>query len=349
MTEQEARRILGISAETDMQEIKKRYRRLMLQAHPDAADPSGGSCGSHTLRAQEINLAYSLLKQGGSRDASASQERPAAEKGSSAFRKKSRAAWNAPVNPQAYTEREILHYAENSEGTVLGNFCVARGKYLWTTEEDFPLFLLSISQCAKGLLDTLENSFYGQEGSSAFSPSPARRALRSQTLAELVYLLAQQFIDSSALLRELSRKQRSDKNGASIFYFSAMLETEAGAPAPEEGALLSPAGLRRHRLYLKDPSGQLLGYLSFPDDRLYYVIIPLFEQRRVQVRIQVQESPGPQSQAGAKSSGAEKKKGAGRYRRLHLWVKLLPEIGNGRPESLNLQIEQLLTRYRQAL
>lgn len=42
MTEQEARRILGISAETDMQEIKKRYRRLMLQAHPDAADPSGG-------------------------------------------------------------------------------------------------------------------------------------------------------------------------------------------------------------------------------------------------------------------------------------------------------------------
>ena len=37
MTEQEARRILGISAETDMQEIKKRYRRLMLQAHPDAA------------------------------------------------------------------------------------------------------------------------------------------------------------------------------------------------------------------------------------------------------------------------------------------------------------------------
>lgn len=128
-----------------------------------------------------------------------------------------------------------------------------------------------------------------------------------------------------------------------------MLETEAGAPAPEEGALLSPAGLRRHRLYLKDPSGQLLGYLSFPDDRLYYVIIPLFEQRRVQVRIQVQESPGPQSQAGAKSSGAEKKKGAGRYRRLHLWVKLLPEIGNGRPEGLNLQIEQLLTRYRQAL
>ena len=61
MTEQEARRILGISAETDMQEIKKRYRRLMLQAHPDAADPSGGSCGSHTLRAQEINLAYSCL------------------------------------------------------------------------------------------------------------------------------------------------------------------------------------------------------------------------------------------------------------------------------------------------
>ena len=102
MTEQEARRILGISAETDMQEIKKRYRRLMLQAHPDAADPSGGSCGSHTLRAREINLAYSLLKQGGSRDASASRRGPAAEKAAALFGKRA-----APHETSPSTRRHI--------------------------------------------------------------------------------------------------------------------------------------------------------------------------------------------------------------------------------------------------
>jgi hypothetical protein len=77
-----------------------------------------------------------------------------------------------------------------------------------------------------------------------------------------------------------------------------------------------PSRLKKHRLYLKNHSGNELGYLSFLDDRLYYVIIPLFEQKKVQIRV----------------------KYTGYKRKLHLWVKLSNESVSSMPESVNLQI-----------
>lgn len=50
------------------------------------------------------------------------------------------------------------------------------------------------------------------------------------------------------------------------------------------GSTLYPAGVSNHRLYLRNKSGQIIGYLSFKDDRLYYVIIPLLEQNKAQVK-----------------------------------------------------------------
>ena len=37
--------------------------------------------------------------------------------------------------------------------------------------------------------------------------------------------------------------------------------------------------LRNHRLCVRNRQGQELGYLSFQNDRLYYVVVPLFEQK----------------------------------------------------------------------
>ena len=297
MTEQEARRILGVSPEADFDEIKKRYRRLMLQVHPDT-DIRGEK--QLTAHAQRNNLAYETLKKGNSGKipfSSPYQDQRTGQKDSrkekqekdSGFhaRKASRPGWDAPVNLHAYSEREILHYAEDADGSVLGTFCIAKGKYLWTVEEDFPLFLLSISRCAKALLDEAEDRLVRQE-----IPARLNQTLpRSQVLADLVYLLAQQFIDST---------------------------------------------------------GRELGYLSFPDDRLYYVIIPLFEQRRVQVRIRAAGTQETASRPG-KPQGSRKKKDAGRYRHLHLWIRFSAESGSSLPENLNLQIERLLADYRQAL
>lgn len=369
MTEQEARRILGVSPEADFDEIKKRYRRLMLQVHPDT-DIRGEK--QLTAHAQRNNLAYETLKRGncGKSFSSPHQDQRTGQKenqkekqeknrGTHAW-KGSRPRWDAPVNLHAYSEREILHYAEDADGSVLGSFCIAKGKYLWTVEEDFPLFLLSISRCAKALLDEAEDSLYQDSlrrdslyfrkgaADTVSSFSSGQTLPRSQVLTDLVYLLAQQFIDSTGLLEQLAKRKTADSSGNPVFYLPAMLETAPCLLPPEGGTPLYPARLNRHRLYLKDASGQELGYLSFPDDRLYYVIIPLFEQRLVQVRIRAAGTQETASQPG-KMQRNRKKKDAGRYRHLHLWIRFSSEAGSSLPENLNLQIERLLAEYRQAL
>lgn len=206
----------------------------------------------------------------------------------------------------------------------MGSFCIAEGKYLWTVEEDFPLFLLSIYHCSKQLLDEIDAS----------SGAKAEPTNRNHIQAELTYLLAQQFIDGAALLKEFAKEEKDDKD--EIYYIAAMLEPSNIAVLLETGEMLYPSKIRQHKLYLENQTGQELGYLSFSDDRLYYIVVPLFEQKRVQVRVQTAE----------RQPGKTKRK-AGGYQNLHLWLKLYSENTVYMPENLNLQIEQLLIQYKQ--
>lgn len=308
MTRKEACRILGIAPDAETAEIKKRYRQIMRQVHPDGGAPEG----NHAYSAQEVNLAYEILRRETGRGI---QGRECPEK----WKK-----MNAPMNPNAYRERQVFYYAEDQEGNILGSFPVARGKYLWKTEEDFPLFLLSMYQCGKELLDEIDDRLRRRE----------LTALRQEIQPELTYLLSQQFIDGLALLGELAREKESAQEGSRIFYIPSMLELTEKGRETEKGEILSPSCLKKHRLYLKNQTGQELGYLSFLDDRLYYVIIPLFEQRRVRIKLQ--------------AAGEPEKKGrrkAGGYQKLHLWLKVSEENTGSLPDSLNLQIEGVLQKY----
>lgn len=322
MTEREAYKILGISPEAGQDEIKKSYRQLMLRVHPDMTPADSGKDSRY---AQEINTAYAVLKK------KCIKKEKTFRKSKNHFRKeKPDVSWDAPVNVHAYREREILHYAEDHTGTVLGHFCIARGKYLWKTEEDFPLFQLSIYRCGKQLLDEIDQIFHQER-------IPANR---NRIQAELTYLLAQQFIDGTALLREISKEQTADPEGQEIFYLPAMLEASDGTVI-NAGETLYPAALRQHRLYIKNHAGKELGYLSFPDDRFYYIVIPLFEQKRARVKIQAAETPPGKKQASGKRNSS-----AG-YRSLHLWIKLCFGDSCTMPENVNLQIEKLLKTYKQ--
>ena len=329
MTIPQAYRLLGLAPGASQEELKKRYRQLMHQVHPDAMPGSAAafenSSGSSSemapeklrlLRPQEINLAYGLLKK------EINHCKP-----QSASVKPSASAWNAPLNPQAYRSREILHYAEDSEGEILGSFCITKGKYLWQMEEDFPLFLLSLYRLSKELLDEAEASCSG---------SRTRRdlqKLRQQIQPELTYLLAQQFLDCSAILKELAVKEGSVCEGESVYSMAAMLEAKSSRRPVllKEGEFLLPSALRNHRLFVRNRQGQELGYLSFQDDRLYYIVVPLFEKKKVQVRIQVLR-PGA----------------SGGYYHLRLWTKLLSQTKQEMPENLNVEIKALLGQYRKA-
>lgn len=317
MTAQKAYQILGILPGTGKDEIKKRYRKLMTQVHPDV----GVSLQeSYRYSAQEINSAYAVLMKEKSlnhKDSSyAGKNRTSGDK--------KNAVWDAPVNGNAFIEREVLQYAEDYDGTVLGSYCVTRGKYLWKTDEDFPLFLLSMYQCGKELLDEIDAKLHREEDMRK----------RQQFQPELTYLLAQQFIDASALLAELVKEKEVRANGDKVFYLSSMLELSNRAVSVKAGEALYPSCIRNHKLYLKNQAGKELGYLSFSDDRLYYLVIPLFEQKRAQVKIEAAEMK------------MEKRRKNARYQKLDLWVKLLGTDISRMPENLNLQIEKLLEEYR---
>ena len=337
MTRTRACQILGISANAERTEIKKIYRQLMHQVHPDTD-------AFHTIEyaytVQEINEAYAFLcKPGNVRGKSArsgskdfSQKNTYSKKtsnassssrtGNTSSKSPKKKRWNAPLNPTAYTERNIYHYVEDYDCSIIGSILLDTGKFLWQPEEDFPLFLKSIMECSKKLLDEAEQQ-------TEYTPNPTRRA---EVQAKLVYLLAQQFIDASETLKLLIKP--SIKETCNIYHIPAMLELSLQAPALPAGVTLYPAAITRHRLYLKTSDGQNAGYLSFHDDRLYYIVIPLFEQRRAQVKIRI-----------AKEPQQKKSRNSNRYKNLDFWLKVPHTTASTFPENISLQIKSLLHDY----
>ena len=111
--------------------------------------------------------------------------------------------------------------------------------------------------------------------------------------------------------------------------------------SPESGFIkagmkLFPVGIKKHRLYLMTRLGKEAGYISFKDDRLYYVLIPILEQKRAMVKIEVSSKQDRHNTMGEK-----------KYKNIDLWVK----IGNNAtfPENINMRIEDLLNRYRESV
>ena len=101
MTEREAYRILGLHPGAGEPEIKRKYRKLMQQAHPDAA------AGNPLHDARKLNAAYAFLKK------TLSGNTPGLGDGSEGNRRtkfsgRQNFGWDAPVNSSAYREREIL-------------------------------------------------------------------------------------------------------------------------------------------------------------------------------------------------------------------------------------------------
>ena len=176
-----------------------------MQVHPDkvrrrSAQSSDLPCRESDTDSQEhqaapfttphdariINQAYNLLQRSW-RKTRNSREAHASSDGQDFQKKTARSTgkWDAPCNPYAYHPREIYCRAEDAEGLPIGIFTIARGKYLWSQDEEFPLFLKSVYQCGSELLKEADVS----------QKREADDSRRQRALGELTYLLAQQFID----------------------------------------------------------------------------------------------------------------------------------------------------------
>lgn len=155
---------------------------------------------------------------------------------------------------------------------------------------------------------------------------------RAVIKAQLAYLLAQQYIDATYTLNELITPVK--QNNAQIFYIDSMLEMLANAPFLRAGMTLYPQSLKNHRLYLKTKSGNAAGYISFRDDRLYYIIIPLLEQKRAQVKVEI-----------AARQDKNNTRHNVKYKNLDFWIRISDDNSGTFPESINMQIEEILTKY----
>ena len=333
MTPETAYRILGLPVAADRAQIKKTYHQLLHRIHPDT-DAFETAAYPYTI--QELNEAYALLCKNtkgnaGRRPAARSSRQTAT---TSARTKKRQASgnsthtgWSAPENPTAYADRDIYHYVEDSDGTKLGTFVIASGKYLWTPEEDFPLFLKSMFGCSDRILSQLDQQI--------------RRDFVTQNRlavqAELSYLLAQQFINLSGTLARLLASSSSETDNGTVYTVPAMLETTDATAALRSGMLLYPSGIKKHRLFLQTGRQQAAGYVSFKDDRLYYVLIPLLEQKRAQVKISV----APLTRSCTRHNHARR----GTYRDLDFQIRLPKDSAVTFPESIQLQIDALLQQY----
>lgn len=301
MTKKEAVRILGIADNFTKETLKKRYRALMMVAHPDA-----GAENAYPFDARDINAAYEYLLLYQDKKVGTT--------------KKKVQKWNAPENPNAYVERDIYHTVEHADGEPIGRAVIDSGKYQWIADEEFSLFLASLFACSKQIVDNLSE----------------RKRDETKLLllqAELTYLLAQQFVDSKSVLQQLAKTVT--ENEQTIYQVDAMLSINERAKKLARIDYLMPARLVEHKLYVSDQAGNELGYLSFADDRLYYAIIPLFERKAVQVRMQRKKD--------------EIKHFRGKpYFDICLEIRLLPEEKVYMIESINLEIEQLLQHYMES-
>ena len=293
MIYEDACRILDLSGEEPAMMIKKRYRQLMHQVHPDAL---GDRKADVPYCAWEINAAYELLMK---RKASLRRTEQTPPSGS-----KARNRWQAPQNEHAYMERNI--YADH--------ICIASGKYYYSEEETFPMFLYSIYHCSRKMLEGFPDT------------------LIQKYLGEAAYLLSQQFVNRDMILK---RYETDISAKGMIYYFPAMLETVGRGYAYAPGTVLAPGRVQNHRLYLKSPSGKEAGYLSFHDDLIYYALIPLFEQRIAEIKVRVSGSAYGHNNVRAV-----------KVRTLDLWVRLSTEHMKQIEVRLSEQIKALLNQCR---
>lgn len=342
----QAYEILGVADNADRNEIKRKYRELMHKVHPDACAYNTDTnqddihnSNSYNYSAYEINEAYSVIceyidsnskntfntgysfydshEYGNNTDFHSQHSDWRASSDEREY------GWDAPENDNAYCNRSIYHYVEDYDGRNIGSFKIAHGRYIWTVEEDFKLFIRSIFECSEKLLGDIERQLD--------KSCDADKKLVIQ--AELAYLIAQQFIAATDTLGKILTSLESDDS--EIFYVTSMLEVRQDAPFIKAGMTLYPSGIRRHRLYLMTKSGQEAGYVSFRDDRLYYILIPILEQKRALVKIEVSRK---QDRLNTRQPN--------KYKNLDLWIKMKDNDDNKFPENINMQIEELLKKYR---
>ena len=292
MNLQQARRTLGVTPEDDGATVKKKYRRLMGQFHPDTQ----GATSDSIRRAQELNEAYEYLKkhtgifQSEATAGKGSRRNTSGAKSVWKDRPPKKPEWTGRTNEKAFCERNVYQrYSMDVEEPVRTDklyYRVARGRYLWDpATEDFTLFVTSLHHATKELLEQAEEKSGGRSS----------EADRFETQSKLFYHLSAQFTDPVQILKRIAKPERTDTDGRQIYHFHTSLGADATQPAYrrltalQPGDVIYPLAFQENRILVCRERQYPLGHLSFEDDRLYFCVIPLLQEKLAQVQMKVRK------------------------------------------------------------
>lgn len=276
---EEAYKILDIQEDADEKTIKQHFHRKISQYHPDA---SLGTKLENVEKAQKINEAYALLKK-----SIASGRMNTARK----MKKQKEPIWPGKVNEAAFVERNIYVSFFSSEWRQDDCNQVTRGRYLWDPDlEEFELLLRSLNHAVLDLMEQIERQ------NEIYHVDEYMKKMRFPYQTKLFHCLTSQFIYPVSCLRKIAQPYQTEQSGKIIYKFRAFLGVKKTSPLfytmgkLKEGDLLYPVSLKNNRIMVADADGSELGHLSIEEDQLYYILIPILESHKAQVKIVVDES-----------------------------------------------------------
>ncbi len=254
MTLKEAYKTLGASKQDGNREIKAKYKKLLIMYHPDS-DPTRKRNSEDDEKIRQVIEAYKKIKE--------SEGQPIFD--TYEF------TWDAFENKAAFSERNIyVQFKMYDEELPLSK--MARGRFVWDPDmEEFRLFSKSVLEACKDIMTDYS------------------AILTSDKVKDIFHLMMQEYVLPADAARKIGKKVREDGN-VEVFTFNGFVKenySDLKASAPIIGELLN-IFLREDRAVVEEiVTGKDLGSVSFDEDELYYVILPLLEDPKVQAHASI--------------------------------------------------------------
>ncbi|MBE5836008.1 MAG: hypothetical protein E7309_15435 [Butyrivibrio sp.] len=248
MTLKEAYKILGVSKENTDREIKAKYKKLLIMYHPDSASTRKRNPEEDEIIRNVIE-AYRKIRE--------SEDEPSYEP--------YEFTWDAFENKRAFSERNIFFqfkiYDEDLPPSKM-----ARGRFVWDPDmEEFPLFAKSVLEACKEVMTDHD-----------VTPAPGK-------VKDIFNLMMQEYVLPADAARKVGKLIREDDN-LEVYSFSGFIKDESGTSRESGKNCGEPLKiyLREDRAVVEEiVTGKVLGSISFDDDELYYVVLPLLEDPKV--------------------------------------------------------------------
>ena len=245
MTLKEAYKILGVSKENTDREIKAKYKKLLIMYHPDS-DPTGERSPEDDEKIRQVIEAYKKIRE--------SEGEP--------YFEPYEFTWDAFENKRAFSERNIFVQFKIYD-EALPPSKMARGRFVWDPDmEEFSLFAKSVLEACKEVMTD--------------QPAPDK-------VKDIFHLMMQEYVLPADVARKIGKKIREDGD-REIYSFSGFIKDELGSSREAKINCGEPLNI-----YLSDDravveeivTGRMLGSVSFDEDELYYVVLPLLEDPKV--------------------------------------------------------------------